>query len=214
MNNKNTGEKNQENADLICAKINQEADEECNVILERARKEAEKILMSARLEADEKKQRILKDADIEIQESVEKIKSSLNLEKKRLFLEEKDTFIHSVFAAVKQKLEEFRADNGYLRFLENAILECLKVIGEINFVVSYSYLDENIFNDAFMKRIEKICQDVEKMDCHISFKKADFRDSGVIVNSSDGRIMYDNRLSARLERAKDRIYQQLLKEDL
>lgn len=212
MDNQNIGQINQENAGLICAKINSEADEEVKIILEKAGKEAEKIIGAARLEAEEKKQRILKDVDVAIQKSREKIMSSLNLEKKRLVLGEKDKFIQLVLSETKKKLAEFRKDKGYPRFLEDAILEGLEVIGEINFVIYYSYLDEGIFNDVFMKRIEKLCREFKKMDCQVKFNKADFTDPGVIVNSPDGRVMYDNRVSARLERQQEEISRQLLKE--
>ncbi len=212
MDNQNIEQINQENADLICAKINLEADEEVKAILEKSEKEAEKILGGARFEAEEKKQRILKNVDIEIQKSREKILSALNLEKKRLVLGEKDKFIQLVLVEVKKKLAEFRKDKGYPQFLENVILEGLEVIGENNFVIYYSYLDDIIFDDVFMKRVEKICREFKKLDCQVKFNKADFSDLGVIVNSLDGRVMYDNRLLARLGRAQEEIYRRLLKE--
>jgi vacuolar-type H+-ATPase subunit E/Vma4 len=51
-----------------------------------------------------------------------------------------------------------------------------------------------------------------KTECSLKFNKADFSDLGVIVNSIDGRIMYDNRFLARLERVKEEVYMELLKE--
>ena len=46
----------------------------------------------------------------------------------------------------------------------------------------------------------------------VEFKKSDFSEIGVIVQSQDGRLLFDNRFSARLKRAYDEIYMKLLKE--
>lgn len=212
MDNKIFGQINQENADLICAKINQEADEEVKTILEKARRETEKILAQARKVAEDKRQLILKDLGIEIQKSREKILSSLNLEKKRLVLGEKDKFVQSVLAEVKKEAEGFHKDSGYPQFLEKAIIEGINVIGENNIAIYYSYLDEHLFNDFFINKIRNVCSAGMNKDCSIKLNKADFKDLGVIVNSLDGRMRYDNRFLPRLERVREEIYMELLKE--
>ncbi len=212
MDKKILGQLNQENADLICAKINQDADEEVRAILEKAGKDAEKVLARARKSAEEKRQAIFKDLEQEIQKSREKILSSLNLEKKRLLLGEKDKFVQSVLSEVRKKARELRKESGYPEFLESAIIEGIEVIGENKVEIYYSYLDEHLFNEGFINKIETACSRVLKPDCGVKLNKADFFDLGVIVNSTDGRMMYDNRVLARLDRAKEEIYMELLKE--
>ncbi|MCX5708583.1 MAG: V-type ATP synthase subunit E family protein [Candidatus Omnitrophica bacterium] len=212
MDNKILGKINQENAEVICAKISQDADEEIRIILEKGRRESENIISLARKVVEDKNQVISKDLEREIQKSREKILSSLNLEKKRLVLGEKDKFIQSVLANVIKNTQDFRRENSYPEFLENAIIEGVEVIEEGNIAVYYSYLDERIFNSDFTRKIEKACSQVLKTGCSLKFNKADFSDLGVIVNSVDGRIMYDNRFLARLERVKEKIYMELLKD--
>jgi len=206
------GKINQENAQVICSKISEDADDEIKSILGAARKESEKINSAARKVIEDKNQVIFKDLEREIQKSREKILSSLNLEKKRLVLGEKDKFIQSVLAQVKKKAEDFRRESNYLEFLKNAIIEGVEVIEENNIEIYYSVLDERIFNDDFKDKIEKACSQILKTECSLKFNKADFSDLGVIVNSIDGRIMYDNRFLARLERVKEEVYMELLKE--
>ncbi len=212
MDNKFLGKINQENAQVICSKISEDADDEIRFILEQARKESEKIIFRAREVVEDKNQVIFKELEREIQKSREKILSSLNLEKKRLILGEKDKFIQSVLANVIKDAQDFRKENGYPEFLENAVIEGIEVIEENNITIYYSYLDERLFNSDFTKKIEKACSQVLKTGCSLKFNKADFSDLGVIVNSIDGRIMYDNRFLARLERVKEKIYMELLKE--
>jgi vacuolar-type H+-ATPase subunit E/Vma4 len=212
MDNKFIEKLNQENAEVICAKISQDADEEVKTILEQARKESDKIASQARKVIEDKNQEISKKLEREIQKSREKILSSLNLEKKRLVLGEKDKFIQSVLAQVRKNAQDFRKENDYQEFLQNAIIEGAEVIEENNIEVYYSRLDESIFSQDFMVKIEKACTQALKTGCGLKFNKADFNDLGVIVNSIDGRIMYDNRFLARLERVKEKIYMELLKD--
>jgi vacuolar-type H+-ATPase subunit E/Vma4 len=212
MDDKILGKINLENAQVICSKISQDADEEIRLILEAARKESEKTLSAARKLVEDNNRANLKESEKEIQKSREKILSSLNLEKKRLVLGEKDKFIQSVLSQVIKRSQDFRQENGYPEFLENAVIEGVEVIEEKNIEVYYSALDERIFNEDFKNKTVKACSQILKMDCSLKFIKADFSDLGVIVNSVDGRIMYDNRFLARLERVKEEVYMELLKE--
>ncbi len=209
MDKKALGQGGKENTDLICARINQEAQEEIKIILDKARGEAGNILAQARVEAESKKQLILRELDKALLKSKEKTFSSLNLEKKRLVLMEKEMFVHAVLAELNKDFEEFRETSEYLDFLKKAVLQGVKVIAEKNIVVYFSFMDERYFHETFIADVKKLCLDA---GCAVEFKKAEFEDLGVIINSTDDRVMYDNRLSSRLERHKEEIYGALLKE--
>jgi vacuolar-type H+-ATPase subunit E/Vma4 len=212
MDDKVLGKINQENAQVICSKISEDADGEIKSILEASRKESEKINSAARKVVEDKNQVIFKETEREIQKSREKIMSSLQLEKKRLVLSQKDKFIQSVLDQVNKKSQEFRRENSYPDFLKNAIIEGAEVIEENNIEVYYSGSDERVFNDDFKNQAGKACSQVLKTNCSLKFIKADFTDPGVIVNSVDGRIVFDNRFLARLDRVKEEVYMELLKE--
>ncbi len=203
---------NQENAQVIFSKISEDAQEEIRAILDAARKESDKILSQARKVVEDRNQVIFQDMEREIQKSKEKILSSLNLEKKRLVLGVKDKFIQSILAQVSKNAQDFRKENDYPEFLKNAVIEGVEVIEENNLEIYYSGLDERFFSQDFTDKIEKACAQALKTACSLKFNKADFNDLGVIVNSIDGRIIYDNRFLARLERVKEEVYMELLKE--
>ncbi len=205
-------QKNEENADAICARIREDADYETKNMLERANKEVERIIKKAQEQAEKKKEEILKNADKEVEKSKERILSTINLEKKRLILEERSKFVEEVLDRVKMQAQDFRKSADYVNFLEKAIMEGAKVIDEGDIEIFYSFLDEHIMHDGFIKKLENICSDTLKQKCSLKLKKSDFKDPGVIVNSRDGRMMYDNRFLARLERIYDEVYMELLKE--
>ncbi len=191
-----------EDAGEICRKIIEDATAQANSILTSAEKEKSKILEEADHEAENKKKEVLKKNDIETEKMKQKIFSTLNLEKKKLFLEEKSRFIEAVLEKVREIAVEFRQNPGYKTFLEKAISEGVEVIGEREVDVLYSGLDEKIIKGDFIKNINGIVPE---------FKKCDFKDIGVIVQSKDSRFIYDNTFSARLKRLYDDIYMDLLK---
>jgi vacuolar-type H+-ATPase subunit E/Vma4 len=211
LDNKVLEQLNKGNSEAICAKISEDAEKEAKSIIESGRSQVENILLEARRLAEAKKQEIFKELDQELSKSREKVSSSLNLARKRLILAEKDKFVQSVLAEVREKALVFRHDPGYPEFLGKAVVEAIKIVGDKNTEVYYSYLDEQLFNEGFMKNIKNSCPGSVNNGCSIKFSKSDFTDLGVIVNAPGGRIIFDNRFLTRLERAKEEIYMDLLK---
>jgi V/A-type H+-transporting ATPase subunit E len=197
-NKKDISKINSENAGEICSRIREESSEESEIILGKAHKERERILSEAFRGAEERARVILSAAEKETAQKRERIFSTVTMLKRRVDLEAKSLFIADVVAAVKREAESFRGSGDYVKFLREAILEGIKIVDDKKAQVFYSHLDEGIvsrFNDL-----------------PVEFKKSDFADIGVIVQSQDGRVLFDNRFSARLKRAYDEIYMKLLKE--
>ena len=191
--------KNGENADKICSRIREESSQEEQVLLGKAHKEGERILSEAALEAERRSGTIFAAADEEMTQKKEKIFSVINMEKKRVNLEGRSLFVEDVIAAVNKEAGNFRANSkDYAKFLKEAILEGIDIVDDKRAQVFYSYLDE-----------EAISHD---MGLPVEFKKSDFKDIGVIVQSQDGRLLFDNRFSARLKRVYEEIHVKLLKE--
>jgi len=186
-----------EDAEEICKRIIEDATSQADSLLESAKKERSKILGEANEEAESRKKEILKKGEIDTEKMKQKIFSTLNLEKKKLFLEEKSRFIESILEKVKVMAAEFRKDPGYKQFLEKAILEGIKVVAEKEVEVLYSTLDEKIIKDINI--------------ANVRFKKSDFKDIGIIVQSNDSRLIFDNTFSARFKRMYEDIYMDLLK---
>jgi vacuolar-type H+-ATPase subunit E/Vma4 len=201
-----------ENADAICARIRQDTDAEVKQLSDRAQAQAQGILAQAKADAEAQKAALLRDLEKELEKSKERILSTLNLEKKRLVLEGKQSFVDKVLAEVKQKAARFRNDPAYSRFLAGAVVEGAQVLGTAPVIVYYSAADERIFDDAFIKKVSEQCQHALMKPCPFTLNKSEFQDLGVIVHSPDGRMMYDNRFTARLERMYDEIYMILMKE--
>lgn len=203
---------NSDNAQAICLKIKQDSDEEILRISQRAKAEIAKITAAAEREASAARDVLLSRLEKEIEIFRERTASALNLEKKKIFLEGRKAFVDSVLDAVKNRAGSFRTEPGYPAFLSKAIKEGARVLGAADFVVYYSSADRNIFNEGFLSGVKSECSEMFRAECGITLKESDFADIGVIVQTPEGRMMYDNRFSARLERMRERIYMELLKE--
>lgn len=201
-----------ENAQALCAKIQQESGHEINDILALAKQESERILKEVKAQAAQNKEKALKASDREIKLLEEKIISSLNLEKKRITLEEKNNFIEAVLLAVEKEAQVLRASKDYAGFLIASINEAIFVIDESEIDIFYSFQDEGIFSQEFIKRIKETCRKNTGKEISLNFQKNDFDDIGVLAKSRDNRLMYDNRFHARLGRAHESIYMELLRE--
>lgn len=189
---------NGENAGQICSRIREESSGEAQLLLGKAHKERERILSEASEDARARAQAIMSAAEKEIAQKRERIFSTVTIEKRRVDLEARSLFIEDVIAAVKREAEKFRTSHDYMKFLREAILEGIKVVDDKKALVFYSHLD-----DGLISRLK---------DLPVEFKKSDFAEIGVIVQSNDGRLLFDNRFSARLKRAYDEIYMKLIKE--
>lgn len=191
---------NMENVAEICARIKKEADAEVSYILNKANKEAVKIIEESKKSAGQQKEEVIFSLEKELGKTRERIYSTLNLEKKRIVLEEKTKVVEQVIEQARQMASKFRQEKGYAEFLQQAVLEGIKVIGTEKAVVLYSSLDKKLIHDQLKNKLPYM------------FQKGEFSDIGVIVQSSDGRLIYDNRFEARLKREYDDLYMRLLRE--
>lgn len=203
---------NLENAEALRSKIKQESESEIQALLIGAKNEAAKIKEEAQAQAASAKEQAFKESDAEISTLKDQIFSVLNIEKKRMILEEKNNFIKVVLSTVKEKAKEFRASKDYQTFLINTVVEALSVIDEAKLNIFYSKLDASVFNEDFIKKIKETCLAKTGKNISFVFQKGNFDDIGILTESNDGRLLYDNRFLTRLERNYDAIYMQLLRE--
>jgi vacuolar-type H+-ATPase subunit E/Vma4 len=209
---KNHFNSNQDNIDILRAKIRQESECEIKDILTKAKAQADYISAEARAEAVKEKEGALQEADKEVSVLREQLLCAFNVERKRIILEEKSNFIKTVMAAVKQEAENLRASRDYHEFLIKAIIEAITVTDEAEVVIFYSLRDKDIFSEEFIGKIKEIFRNKSGKKVALEFKQGDFNDIGILAQSADTRLTYDNRFLSRLKRSYDDIYMQLLRE--
>ncbi len=203
----------EKNAEMIMARIREESARESEELLARARQEAAKISDAGRAEAERRRSLALDELRREREKLRERAFSGVNLEKKRIVLEEKNNFIRQVLRRVEELAGKFREQPGYDDFLRRAAVEGARVVGEDALEVVYAAPDQKLFSTGnFVLQLESLSENALKKTVTFTFTKGDFTEPGVVVRSLDGRIQFDNRFSRRLGRLEGEIYARLLKD--
>jgi len=199
------------NAEEIRKKIHEETDYETKEIIARAKTSASNILNEAEKQAEKNKQNALAELEKKINTIKERMFSALSLEKKRVIMGEKSKFIEEVFIELSNQAAAFRNQQDYAQFLKKIILEAAGVIDAMSLEVLYSPLDEKIINDSFTGDAKDLCKSQLNQEIVLKFTKSDFKDIGFIVQSMDGRLIYDARFTSQLNLVRDDIYMDLLR---
>ena len=202
---------NKENSEEIRKQIQLDVSCEVKTISARAKEEADLILKNAQDEAERKKQEASLELDKQIKTIKEKILSGINLEKKRINLGEKNKLIEEIFVQIKLQAEVFRSSGEYRDFLKKAAVEAVKVIDSLSLDILYSAYDAKLINEEFQEEVRDFCRSKTGKNISLAFVKNDFKDIGFIVQSKDGKIIFDNTFLARLRRAYDDMYMDLLR---
>ncbi|HOV22136.1 MAG TPA: V-type ATP synthase subunit E family protein [bacterium] len=197
----------------ISRRIQEEADYQARDIIQQAKQESENILNIAQQQIASERTKKMADLELELKQMREHIFSSLNLEKRRIELKEKERFIKKILEEVELQAKSFRTSEEYPNFLMKDILEGISVLDKEELRVIYSSLDEAIFTEAFLQKLSEECHKQLGKKVILHPEKGDFSDIGVKLQSMDGRIVFDNTFSARLARMQNEIYNRLLKEN-
>jgi len=201
-----------QNVELICETILKEAEEQAKDILDRSQKEAENIKEEGQKVAEKIRQELL--TEYERQQTIlrQKFFSSLQLEKRKIILQQAGIFVEDVLKAVQDLAQEFRKSPGYLKFLLDIVGEGARVINQDELVVIYSEVDRELMNSEFLEEMKKICTAVRNRVAKVHLQSGNFQDSGLIVQSVDGRVNFDYRFSTWLKRERENIQRELMKE--
>ena len=108
------------------------------------------------------------------------------------------------FEEAMKKLKAASENQGYEKVLRALVLEALDQVGGESFVLHSNSRDQ--------KTLKKIAETISKeRNVKISIDASPFEKTvgGVVVNSSDGYVTFDNTFEARLERLKPSLRKQI-----
>jgi vacuolar-type H+-ATPase subunit E/Vma4 len=186
----------QNSTEVLREEILAAAQREGEEIVSRARQDAEVFLTSAIGEADRIRQERLDQARAEANRQSELILATVTVETGRLRAARVEALLESVYEEACQRLV---AREGF-EYLETVISLASHAISQMagdGFVVKLSEADQTILGDGLA---EKIAHRVGRpVSITISYEPG-ITESGVIVEDTEARQVWDNRLVKRLER--------------
>jgi vacuolar-type H+-ATPase subunit E/Vma4 len=186
----------QNSTEVLREEILAAAQREGEEIVSRARQDAEVFLTSAVGEADRIRQERLDQARAEATRQSELILATVTVETGRLRAARVEALLESVYEEACQRLVA-REGFEYLETIIGLASHAISQMAGDGFVVKLSEADQTILGDGLA---EKIAHRVGRpVNITISYEPG-ITESGVIVEDTEARQVWDNRLVKRLER--------------
>lgn len=185
--------------------ILKQAQERAAETLDRARRVSERDLVYTREEAEEiiSQQR----AKVRLMAEIEKRKAlaAAEMEARRKLLEKKEQLVSRIFTEAEDRLEELRGSEAYGSVISKMIEEGVAGIGR-DVIIEFGEKDEGIFTPEAISSIESRVTKSLREDFQLEFScVGNSISAGVIIRSSDGRMLIDNSFSGRLKRLKEEL---------
>jgi len=189
--------------DLLCNEIKQDAGKQIQGILDEAKKRQDAKLEIARRAAGKIREELLAKAKAKAEAVKERMLSAVNLETRRIKSLAREEIINEVLQEIKLKQDSFRTKKEYVIWLENLIIEGALSLRKKELVAAVNKRDFSLLDGAFVSRVEKKLSEHHLKDIRIDLAPDDnLQDTGAVIKSRDGRVIFDNTFSARLQRMR------------
>lgn len=181
--------------DILCAEILAEAQRECGEISRCAKTEAEKILAEANAEAEKIRLEHRAQANAEAVRRQEMILATVAVEAGRLRAAHIEALLESIRLEIQRRLlaQDFNVHETLVTLAAVAIRQ----MPGNDFVLKISSTDHAPFGESLAG---EIARRAGRSPLNLTITADAALADGVVVQSADGRLVWDNRLSARLER--------------
>ena len=170
---------------------------EAEAIILTAENEAKATLKSAKEQADQIYRAIISQTKTNAEAEKRKIASVTEVEMRNRLLQTKEDLVDIAFEKALVRLKNFVETEDYHDYLFKLIQSAIEKMGKKNVVVQVNTKDNNWLTQDLLKRLSKKCN----CDLKLSDKTKDFL-GGCLIQSEDGKIIYDVTLDNRLQELK------------
>jgi vacuolar-type H+-ATPase subunit E/Vma4 len=192
-------------------------------LLAEAKTEAEQILADAKAKADAVRQRTQEQATAERLQLLDRARqeaernrgqaiATTQLKARTMELEHREKLLDNVFSAARQQLPSVQQWSDYDKIVLSLLREALQQLKASDVLVRADKHTQKYLTDQALKEISK------ELNVTIKLGKPLEQGTGVIVETSDGHVMYDNTLETRISRLQNTlrspIYRILIGESL
>jgi V/A-type H+-transporting ATPase subunit E len=179
-------------------------------VLSEARADAEQILADARAKADATRQRAQERAEAERQEILERAQreaehvrsqclAATRLQARKLRLERREKLLDEVFDAARQRLPTIQQWTDYDQMVHEWVCEAVTYLGSDAARLRADERTHDILAGETLSQLS------EELNVQLQLAEPSEQGLGVIAETTDGHLRYDNTLEARLERWQDEL---------
>lgn len=175
---------------------------------ERATKSAERSIEAERRKAESEAEKARQEILDRIRKKAEALRAkeiaTAKIESKRVLLKAREQAIGRVLDKIAEALSQVRADRGeYAKSLQKLATEAVSALDLPKVKVRISPEDAALADSGFVKDVTADVKAATGKDVEIEVEEDEgLKSGGCIAASEDGRIIFDNTFSRRLERLK------------
>jgi V/A-type H+/Na+-transporting ATPase subunit E len=199
-----------DNIDALSRAIMNEAQSDAERILEEARQKADTIRKQAQEQAAQERQRILERAQQEAARIRSQSVATTQLKSRTMQLDHREKLLNNVFKAAQQELPSVQQWTDYPEIAQNLLREALTQLKAEEVTVRADAKTQAVLDQAFLDQVSR------ENNTKITMGPPLERGIGVMVDTANGRLQYDNTLETRLRRMqadmRSPVYHQLMGE--
>lgn len=202
----------EENIKMLSRSILTDAQAEADKILEEAKAKVESVKRRAEEHAKSEREQILEDATREAERLRGQVIATTQLKARTQILENREKVLNDVFKAAREQLSTIQQWSEYKDIAPNLLREALVQLKGTDVVVRADKTTMKLLDDGALKNVAQ--------EFKIKIKAGDALEhgTGVVVETADGHLNYDNTLETRLNRmqnsARSAVYHLLMGETL
>jgi vacuolar-type H+-ATPase subunit E/Vma4 len=201
-----------ENLEALSRAVLSEARNQAEQVLTEAREKAEATRERARQRAETERKEILEHAAQEAERVRGQAVAAAQLKARTLHLGEREKLLDSVFDAARQQLPSIQKWKDYDQVAANLLREALNHLGASSAQFRADETTQKLLKDQTLADVSK------ELNVQIQVGPQLKHGIGVIVETPDGHLQYDNTLGTRLDRMQNtlrpKVYQLLTGESL
>jgi V/A-type H+/Na+-transporting ATPase subunit E len=162
-----------------------------------AEKEAKETLQTAKREADEKYRAFVDRAKVQAESEGRKIASVTEVEMRNCLLASKEELVVATFEQAFAKLRNFAETEEYQTYLVKNIEEVALKIGQKDLIIEVNDADASWLTQEILKPLS------DKLHAKLKLTKSNQPFiGGCIIQTGDGKIIYNSTLDTRLDELK------------
>ncbi len=187
------------NIELLAQAVMSQADGEAEQMISAARAKAEKIRQQAKEQAEAERRKILEQAAKEAERIRRQTVASAQIKARMLELSQREQLLTDVFQAALERLPDVVRARDYSQIAEELLREAVADLGAPAVEIRADAATRRLLTKERLLKISK------ELKVKMALKGQLDKGLGVIVQTVDGRMQYDNTLETRLNRMQNEL---------
>jgi vacuolar-type H+-ATPase subunit E/Vma4 len=172
---------------------------------EKVRREAERQAEEIRRGAEEKAEQIRRQAEERAEQQAQSIRSAkrqeVEAERRKVLLNTKERLFREAMSRLRDRMGELRQEESYRQVLLGWTAEAALGLEAQELVFNGGSRERELADESFLRDAGEEVRRAGGGDVSLRLSaEAPLAEQGVVLSTADGRVVFNNRLSARLER--------------